>query len=109
MKELLDTVQVLDLMYNGFSRESAARAVAESHGYPEWESPYMTALLADPLVQAFPEEFSYAPTHMSRHDGSEVMRVGAETGLFIVMNECADIWTDDEADWKPLDTVAFAE
>jgi hypothetical protein len=37
------------------------------------------------------------------------MRVGAETGLFIVMNECADIWTDDEADWKPLDTVAFAE
>jgi hypothetical protein len=45
----LDTEQVLELIENGFTREGAATAVAESH---EQGQDYIDALLAHPDVQA---------------------------------------------------------
>jgi len=54
-EEALDVDQVLDLMHNGFTREGACHAVAVSHGFPEWDSPYMLRLYAAPEVVAAPE------------------------------------------------------
>lgn len=48
----LDTDQVLDLMFNGFTREGACMAVAESHGQG---MEYAEALLATDPVRDFPE------------------------------------------------------
>lgn len=45
MTKELDTEQVRDLCFNGFTREHAAAAVAESHGEPR-EGVYADALLA---------------------------------------------------------------
>lgn len=50
----LDTEQVLDLMHNGFTREGAAMAVAESHGEGE---EYVQALLSHPAVVNTPDAF----------------------------------------------------
>jgi hypothetical protein len=50
-KNDLDIEQVLDLIFNGFTREGACAAVAESHGHDPWGA-YTEALLAHPDVQA---------------------------------------------------------
>jgi len=57
MSYYLDIEQVLDLRHNGFSREGAAMAVAESHGEGE---EYVHALLAHPSVANTPDVFEEA-------------------------------------------------
>lgn len=60
--EPLDTEQVKDLVYNGFTRFEAARAVAESHGQDE---SYVTRLLDDLAGQTLEgEQGSYGAFDM---------------------------------------------
>lgn len=55
----LDTAQVRDLVYNGFTREGAAQAVAESHGEGEdYADRLILALRGEPLEGESEEDFA---------------------------------------------------
>lgn len=58
-QEELDIAQVLELIDNGFTREGACVATAESHncGPDAWEHPYTLALLNHPDVLAADDGF----------------------------------------------------
>lgn len=52
----IDIDQVLELIDNGFTREGACWAVAESHGHGP-DSAYANALLTDPTIAATPDHY----------------------------------------------------
>lgn len=55
---MLDLEQVKELIFNGFTREHACEAVAESHGHPR-NGLYMNEMLSELPNEALPGEVDF--------------------------------------------------
>lgn len=48
------------------------------------------------------DDWTYTPTHISKHDGSDAMHVSSAGDWCLLVNECGDTWEDSLSDWEPI-------